>query len=126
MPVDGYAGFAAHLAALAAACAADAGLAAGAVRASGCLGWPTPASNPQRRLPPASTPTLLVNARHDPATPYAWARNVAAQLGPQATLLTYDGWGHVGVRPHRLRERRAVDRYLIELRRPPPGRAAPA
>jgi hypothetical protein len=62
---------------------------------TGCLGRTTPPVNPQSRLSLARTPTLLIGTRHDPATAYAWARNVAAQLGPKATLLTYDGWGHV-------------------------------
>ncbi|MCA2214822.1 alpha/beta hydrolase [Jidongwangia harbinensis] len=90
----------------------------------GCLGWPTPAANPQRALRPASTPTLLINARYDPATALAWARNVAAQLGPAATLVTYRGWGHVvyGRSPC---VTSVVDRYLIDLRRPPAGAACP-
>src|SRR3954464_14356618 len=46
---------------------------------TGCLGWPSRPDNPQRELAPAWTPTLLINARHDPATAYAWARDVARQ-----------------------------------------------
>jgi hypothetical protein len=90
----------------------------------GCLGWPTPAANPQRALRPASTPTLLINAQYDPATAHAWARNVATQLGPAATLVTYRGWGHVvyGRSPC---VTSVVDRYLIDLRRPPAGAACP-
>ncbi|HET6531936.1 MAG TPA: alpha/beta hydrolase [Actinoplanes sp.] len=85
-----------------------------------CLGRPAPVVNPQAPLAPAVVPTLLINARHDPATGYAWARNVTAQLGPRATLVTYDGWGHVvyGRTPC---VTGLVDRYLTELRRPPAG-----
>jgi pimeloyl-ACP methyl ester carboxylesterase len=89
----------------------------------GCLGWPSPAANPQRVLRPATAPTLLINARYDPATAHAWARGVAAQLGPAATLVTYQGWGHVvyGRSPC---VTSVVDRYLVDLRRPP-GVACP-
>lgn len=62
---------------------------------AGCLGRVAPPVNPQRDLRPASTPILLVNARHDPATAFAWALHVREQLGPKAALLIYDGWGHV-------------------------------
>ena len=55
------------------------------------------------------------------ATPYRWrAQNVTAQLGPKATLLTYDGWGHA-VYGRTSCVTSAVDRYLIELRRPATG-----
>jgi pimeloyl-ACP methyl ester carboxylesterase len=92
----------------------------------GCLGRPGLPGNPQRPLAPARTgPVLLVNARHDPATSYGWARNVAAQLGPAATLLTYEGWGHtvygrtdcVGA---------VVDRYLLTVEPPAVGTSCPA
>ncbi|MEU4218856.1 alpha/beta hydrolase [Actinoplanes sp. NPDC026623] len=81
-----------------------------------CLGWTRGTDNPQTPLPAARTgPVLLVNARHDPATPYAWARNVSAQLGPRAFLLTYEGWGHVAYGRGDC-VNAAVDRYLLELR----------
>ena len=91
---------------------------------AGCLGWPSRPDNPQRDLNPATTPALLVNPRHDPATAYQWAENVARQLGPNATLLTYDGWGHVAY------NRTAcvsgfVDDYLINGVRPAAGARCP-
>jgi pimeloyl-ACP methyl ester carboxylesterase len=87
---------------------------------AGCLGWPSRPANPQRAADPATVPTLLLNARHDPATPYAWARAVAAQLGPKAALVTYAGWGHVVY--HRTSCVTGVaDRYLIDLRMPTAG-----
>ena len=60
-----------------------------------CLGAP-PADNPQHRLEVRnpSTPLLLTNAVHDPATGYNWATSVARQLGRDGVLLTYEGWGH--------------------------------
>jgi pimeloyl-ACP methyl ester carboxylesterase len=84
----------------------------------GCLGRTTPAVNPQRPLRPATVPTLLLNAWHDPATAYAWAHSVAGQLGPAASLVTYRGWGHV-VYGRSACATSVVDRYLVDLRRPP-------
>jgi pimeloyl-ACP methyl ester carboxylesterase len=61
-----------------------------------CPGWPARVNNPQHPLRVhGSAPLLVVNALHDPATGYAWARAVVRQLGWQARLLTYEGWGHV-------------------------------
>ncbi|MFI9506901.1 alpha/beta hydrolase [Nocardia sp. NPDC052566] len=59
-----------------------------------CSGWPIAAPNPPHR--PAvegAPPILIVNGKHDPATPHEWARAVAANTSG-AILLTYDGWGH--------------------------------
>ena len=92
-----------------------------------CLGWPKPVNNPQHplRVRNLATPLLLVNARHDPATGYTWAVHVARQLGDEAVLLTYEGWGHVvygrsdcidGI----------VDRYLVERVLPAHGTSCPA
>jgi len=93
--------------------------------AYGCLGRPGVVNNPQRALSPARTgPVLLVNARHDPATPYAWARSVAAQLGPPASVLTYRGWGHI-VYGRSDCVGRAVDRYLLTLTRPAADASCP-
>jgi hypothetical protein len=91
---------------------------------AGCLGWPSKPDNPQRDLSRAQKPVLVVNARHDPATAYAWARHVTQQLGPKAALLTYDGWGHVAY------NRTAcvsgtVDRYLIDGVLPAAGARCP-
>ena len=90
----------------------------------GCLGWPSRPDNPQRPLRPAGTPTLLVNARHDPATAYAWARHVAAQLGPAARLVPYEGWGHVAYGRSDC-VTGVIDRYLIDARTPPAGTSCP-
>jgi pimeloyl-ACP methyl ester carboxylesterase len=91
----------------------------------GCLGRPGAVSNPQRALSPdRAVPVLLVNARHDPATPHVWARNVAAQLGPPASLLTYEGWGHI-VYGRSDCVGAAVDRYLVTVRPPAAGAGCP-
>ncbi|MFF5176186.1 alpha/beta hydrolase [Micromonospora sp. NPDC000089] len=91
-----------------------------------CLGWPAPVANPPH--PPGvhtRTPVLLLNARHDPRTGYAWARHVAAQLGRHGRLVTYEGWGH-GTYQRSACTTAVVDRYLVDLAVPPPGTSCPA
>lgn len=59
-----------------------------------CDAWPTP---PAPWVVPraAGTPTILViGATGDPATPYEWAKTMAATLA-SGRLLTYEGFGHV-------------------------------
>ncbi|GAA2157343.1 alpha/beta hydrolase [Actinomadura napierensis] len=91
-----------------------------------CLGWPKPVANPQHRLKVrTAAPILLLNAVHDPATPYAWAQSVARQIGPKATLLTYAGSGH-GVYNSGPCTRDAIDGYLISLKVPARGTVCPA
>ena len=92
-----------------------------------CLGSPRPVANPQHRLrvDRGVTPLLLVNARHDPATGYTWAANVARQLGDRGVLLSYDGWGHI-VYGRSTCIDELVDRYLFTLALPAPGTSCPA
>ncbi|MFI9550513.1 alpha/beta hydrolase [Nonomuraea endophytica] len=91
-----------------------------------CLGEPAAIPNPQHRLQVDGTPALLLgNARHDPATGYAWAVNAAGQIGSEARLLTYDGWGH-SIYNRSECTRGAIDRYLIEQTLPIPGMRCPA
>jgi pimeloyl-ACP methyl ester carboxylesterase len=91
-----------------------------------CLGHPTSVDNPQHRLTVrGSNPLLMINSRHDPATGYNWATNVARQLGREGLLLTYDGWGHTSYTTSPcLRE--AVDRYLTTQALPARGSSCPA
>jgi pimeloyl-ACP methyl ester carboxylesterase len=90
----------------------------------GCLGRPSAPANPQRDLRPVGTPTLVVGARHDPATAYAWAQHVTAQLGPAARLFTYDGWGHIAYGRSGC-VTGTVDAYLITGRTPATGAHCP-
>jgi pimeloyl-ACP methyl ester carboxylesterase len=39
-------------------------------------------------------PILVIGGLNDPATPYTWATEMAAELGDRATLVTYAGDGH--------------------------------
>ncbi|MER7014660.1 alpha/beta hydrolase [Saccharopolyspora sp. NPDC000359] len=86
----------------------------------GCVDWPSPVQNPQH-VPQIRTeaPILVANALHDPATGYNWATTVDQQV-EQATLLTYDGWGH-GVYDRSECTTSAVDRYLVDGVVPPEG-----
>ncbi|MCO1595401.1 alpha/beta hydrolase [Micromonospora sp. RHAY321] len=86
-----------------------------------CLGTPTPVANPQHRLRVRTdVPLLLAATRHDPASGYNWATNVARQLGDHGLLLTYEGWGH-GSYTTSPCVGGAVDRYLTSVVVPRPG-----
>ncbi|MEV6301552.1 alpha/beta hydrolase [Actinoplanes sp. NPDC051861] len=125
LPVDGYPGYRERLREMAVRAPQMLTSPLVLTATAGCLGWPIPPSNPQRPIQPASGPVLLVNARHDPATAYAWARQLTDKLGPAARLLTYEGWGHVAY-SHSRCVSGAVDRYLFDLTLPEPGASCPA
>ncbi|MFJ6198079.1 alpha/beta hydrolase [Micromonospora sp. NPDC092111] len=99
---------------------------AGLLAVQSCLGWRSPVRNPPHHLRVHTrTPLLLLNARHDPRTGYAWATNVARQLGRHGRLVTYEGWGH-GTYLRNECTIATVDRYLIDLALPTPGARCPA
>lgn len=62
-----------------------------------CDLWPVTGSG----IPPASytgtAPILVIGNTHDPITPLVWSKALADDLGPNATLLTWDGSGHTAV-----------------------------
>lgn len=60
-----------------------------------------------------AAPVVVVGTTGDPATPYAWAESVAKQL-ESATLLTYEGEGHLAYDEHDDCVTRNVDDYLLE------------
>ena len=84
-----------------------------------CVGWPaTPDELPEPVTGEGAAPVVVVATTGDPATPYAWAVDLADQL-ESAVLLTHRGEGHTvyGVDgPACLVE--AVDAYLLELEVP--------
>ncbi|HKS49603.1 MAG TPA: alpha/beta hydrolase [Amycolatopsis sp.] len=91
-----------------------------------CLGWPAKVNNPQHPLRVrAGIPLLVLNAVHDPATPYAWALDAAFQLGSHGRLVTYQGWGH-GAYGHSDCTAGTVDEYLIDRTLPAFGATCPA
>ncbi|MEU9731245.1 alpha/beta hydrolase [Streptomyces sp. NPDC048002] len=59
-----------------------------------CAYWPVaPTGEPHRIEAKGAKPIVVVGTTRDPATPYRWARALAAQLS-SARLLTYEGDGH--------------------------------
>lgn len=87
----------------------------------GCQGWPVetkprPAQN-KGTLPPV----LVVNAKHDLATPLAGARRMAREF-PKGRLAVLDGVDHWLYRKCQSPlPARAIDTYLRTLKTPPPG-----
>jgi len=91
-----------------------------------CMGVSGPPANPPHRLNIPHAPTvLLLNSRHDPATPYAWALNIHRQAPRNTALVTYEGAGHA-VYQRSACTRTAVDEYLLALTVPRPGATCPA
>jgi pimeloyl-ACP methyl ester carboxylesterase len=120
LPVRDYAAYAAILRRTAAV-APDTRYPAQVFALTMCLGWPQPVANPQQDLRVrTSTPLLLLNSRHDPATGLNWARSVARQLGRHGVLVTYNGAGHGSYTQSDCMQQIA-DRYLIDLVVPPRG-----
>ena len=59
-----------------------------------CDLWPVSGSGIAEVDYTGSTPILVVGNTHDAITPLAWGADLAEDLGPNATLLTWDGSGH--------------------------------
>lgn len=92
----------------------------------GCMRWPVPAAFPARAAHVrGAPPILLVNATHDPETPYVWAHGLLGQM-PSAVLLTREGDGHTTTLvtgPSRTRD--AIVDYLVTGVTPPPNTVLP-
>ncbi|GIE77586.1 peptidase [Actinoplanes philippinensis] len=125
LPVGGFTGYRDRLRALAARAPQMRVSPLALTAVSSCLGRAAAPVNPQRPIPAAPGPVLVVNSRYDPATAYPWAQQVARQLGPSARLLTYEGWGHVAYK-HSECVSAAVDAYLTALTLPAEGASCPA
>ena len=67
-----------------------------------------------------SAPILVVSTKYDPATPYEWGVQVAGELDT-ATLLSYDGDGHLAYMSGSTCIDRAVDAYFLEGTLPAEG-----
>ena len=84
-----------------------------------CQNYPAPLNNPQHPLKVhGAPPILMINALHDPATPYTWAVAAHSQM-PSSVLLTYEGWGH-GEYWKSLCVSGAADTYLLAGTAPAP------
>ncbi|ACU39743.1 alpha/beta hydrolase [Actinosynnema mirum] len=92
----------------------------GAVAA--CVGTEDANSNPRLpwRVAEGTPRVLMLNALHDPSTPYEWAVGAHRQAGGAAVLLTYEGWGH-GAYGRSECVTGATDAYLVDLVVPAEG-----
>jgi len=86
-----------------------------------CGYWPVAANNAPKRITAAgSGPIVVVGTTRDPATPYKWAQQLAAEL-QNGHLITYDGDGHTAYMRSNSCVDGAVDAYLLKGVVPPPG-----
>jgi pimeloyl-ACP methyl ester carboxylesterase len=78
-----------------------------------CSMWPTPAKlMPQEVHATGSADILVVGTTGDPATPYRWAKELAAQLD-KGHLVTYTGEGHTAYNKSNACVNDAVDGFLL-------------
>jgi pimeloyl-ACP methyl ester carboxylesterase len=86
-----------------------------------CAFWPTPPEGEAAPIRAAgAAPILVVGTTRDPATPYAFAKILAAELD-SGRLLTYDGDGHTAYKEGSDCIDRAIDAYLVEGKLPAEG-----
>ncbi len=86
-----------------------------------CTDWPAPSDGlPAPVRASGAAPILVVGTTGDAATPYAWARGLAAQL-ESGVLLSYDGTPHTAYRQGSACIDDAVDTYLLTGRPPADG-----
>jgi pimeloyl-ACP methyl ester carboxylesterase len=86
-----------------------------------CAYWPVKpaATDPIRAV--GAPPILVIGTTRDPATPYEWAKGLAATLA-SGVLLGYDGDGHTAYRAGSRCVDDIVDDYLISRRVPENGK----
>lgn len=81
-----------------------------------CGFWPRPADAPQGTpepvTAPGAAPIVVVGTTRDPATPYEWAQQLAAQL-ESGVLLTYDGDGHTAYQRSNSCIDNAIDGFFL-------------
>lgn len=85
-----------------------------------CLDWPTPQNPTPEPSGEGAAPILVVGTLGDPATPYAWAEEMAGEL-ESAVLLTYEGDGHTAFLRGGDCVTDAVVDFLVSLTEPSPG-----
>ena len=88
-----------------------------------CTGWPVAGAwDTPDVSAPGSAPILVIGNTGDPATPYAGAKAMAAELGKGVGIeLTYEGEGHGAYNGGSTCVQRAVDAYLLEGKVPKSG-----
>jgi pimeloyl-ACP methyl ester carboxylesterase len=86
-----------------------------------CEYWPVPAvSGPGPISAPGAPPIVVVGTTGDPATPVAWARGLAAELG-SGRLLLHRGEGHTAFPASDKCLDPAIVRYLVDTVVPTDG-----
>ncbi len=86
-----------------------------------CTNWPVaPVGEVRPVRAEGAGPIVVVGTVRDPATPYAWAQGLAAQLA-SGRLLTYDGDGHTAYATGSACVDSAVDEYLVAGTAPQEG-----
>ena len=87
-----------------------------------CAHWPVPPrGTPHRIEARGAAPIVVVGTTRDPATPYKWAKSLAAQLS-SGTLLTYQGDGHTAYGRGSDCIDTAINTYLLEGTPPSDGK----
>ncbi|MBG6213292.1 MAG: alpha/beta hydrolase [Cryobacterium sp.] len=80
----------------------------------GCADWPYKFTGERSEIhAPGAAPILVVGTTNDPATPYVWAQQLAAQLD-SGSLVTYTGEGHTAYNKSNSCVNNAVDSYLVD------------
>ena len=78
-----------------------------------CADWPYPPTGVAGVITAnGAAPIVVIGTTNDPATPYAWAENLAKDLA-SGVLLTYDGDGHTAYGRSNECILNAVDTYLV-------------
>ena len=78
------------------------------------------ASKPPTIRAKGAAPIVVVGTTRDPATPYVWAKALAAQLD-SGVLVSRDGDGHTGYHSGNACVDRAVEGYLVDGKVPRDG-----
>lgn len=90
-----------------------------------CRYWHVPSTSTAHQVhAPGTPPILVVGTTRDPATPYAWAQSLAAQLD-SGVFLGRVGDGHTGYDEGNSCVDTRVDTYLLTGRAPDDGTVCP-
>ncbi len=80
----------------------------------GCANWPYKFTGERAEIhAKGAAPILVIGTTNDPATPYVWAKSLAAQLD-SGHLVTYSGEGHTAYNKSNACVNNAVDDYLLK------------
>ena len=89
-----------------------------------CAYWPVPPAAQPAFTAAGAPPFLVVGSTRDPATPYRWARALAADLS-SGVLLGWNGDGHTAYGEGSACVDQIVNDYLISLKVPRGGTVCP-